>query len=239
MPLYFYLLLGSLAYPLAQSFERRLQMWKKWKAMLPGIAIGAAIFIVWDVLFTEAGFWGFRDEYLLGVDILGLPIEEWAFFIVIPYCCIFVYECVIYFIPGDVLSKVKFPIGMVFLLFAAVMAIVFRDNWYTLTAFGFLAGVLAVNIFLLKSPWFGRFLIAWSIAAIPFLVVNGVLTGSWIEGEVVWYNEAEMIGVRLGTIPFEDYFYGMGLVLIDVTIYEALLKRWKRSTTDEGLVALT
>ena len=232
MYIYLYLHLATLAYPMAQSFERRLKYWRKWKALFPGIAVGLTIFIIWDILFTEAGFWGFNPEYLIGVDLLGLPIEEWLFFVTVPYACIFIYECVIYFIPKDILSGVKMPIGVVFMLGSATMAIVFYDQWYTTTAFGFLALVLAVNLFVLKSVWMGRFFIAWAIAAIPFFLVNGVLTGSWIEGEVVWYNDAENLGIRIGTIPFEDYFYGMGLMLIDVTIYEILLKRWTEQPTE-------
>jgi len=41
---------------------------------------------------------------------------------------------------------------------------------------------------------------------IPFIIVNGILTGTGIEGEAVLYNDAENLGLRMGTIPFKTAF---------------------------------
>ena len=56
------------------------------------------LFIPWDIWFTDIGVWWFRDDYITGWKIFLLPIEEWLFFIVVPYACIFIYEVLIYFI---------------------------------------------------------------------------------------------------------------------------------------------
>ena len=56
----------------------------------------------------------------------------------------------------------------------------------------------------------------------PFMIVNGMLTGTAMPGEVVWYNNSETMGIRILTIPLEDFFYGFNLMLLNVTLYEAL-----------------
>jgi len=62
------------------------------------------------------------------------------------------------------------------------------------------------------------FLVSYAICLIPFLVVNGFLTAI----PVVLYNDAENLGRRIYTIPFEDCFYGMLLVLMNVVLFEKL-----------------
>jgi lycopene cyclase domain-containing protein len=70
----------------------------------------------------------------------------------------------------------------------------------------------------------GRFYLAYAVCLVPFFVVNGILTGSFIEEEVVWYNNEENLGIRLFTIPVEDVVYGMLLILMNVTFMEAIRK---------------
>jgi lycopene cyclase domain-containing protein len=60
---------------------------------------------------------------------------------------------------------------------------------------------------------------------LPFLMVNGVLTGSLIDAPIVWYNDAENLGIRIFTIPVEDVFYGMGLVLLNILLTETFLPK--------------
>ncbi|WP_369692175.1 lycopene cyclase domain-containing protein [Formosa haliotis] len=49
-----------------------------------------------------------------------------------------------------------------------------------------------------------------------FLLSNGLLTGSFLEAPIVWYNDAENLGFRLFTIPIEDSIYGLLLIFLNI-----------------------
>jgi lycopene cyclase domain-containing protein len=54
----------------------------------------AAMFITWDLLATEAGHWRFDPAQTFSVRWWGLPLEEYAFFFVIPLAGILTFEAV-------------------------------------------------------------------------------------------------------------------------------------------------
>lgn len=76
-----------------------------------------------------------------------------------------------------------------------------------------------------KPAWLGRAYFAYSILLFPFLLVNGLLTGSMLDEPVVWYNHARNLDVRIATIPVEDVFYGLLMFLVVLTVYEARLAK--------------
>jgi lycopene beta-cyclase len=61
---------------------------------LPLVVPVAVVFLAWDLIATAAGHWWFSDDYTLRPRLLGLPIEEFAFFLVVPMCALLTYEAV-------------------------------------------------------------------------------------------------------------------------------------------------
>ena len=91
---YFLILTVALAGPLALSFDKRVAFYKKWKQLFTAMLFPAFLYIIWDIYFTANGVWSFNENYVCGIKLFNLPIEEVLFFFVVPYCCVFIYECI-------------------------------------------------------------------------------------------------------------------------------------------------
>jgi lycopene cyclase domain-containing protein len=216
---YALLLAASLAVPLARSFEPRIRFWKKWRALFAGIAVMMLIYIPWDILFTQKGVWAFNHQYVSGLFIAGLPIEEWLFFIIISYCVVFTYEVVKLFLPGLRFPRGSFWISIVLGVLFLSLAVVNTHQLYTLVVM-LVAGLLALlqPVFRSHRTWLSHFYLTYLITLIPFFLVNGVLTSF----PVVTYNDLENFGIRLYSIPIEDSVYLLGMMYIVVAVYEKL-----------------
>ncbi|MBL0128394.1 MAG: lycopene cyclase domain-containing protein [Flavobacteriales bacterium] len=222
MERYYYLGLDlfSIAFPLAASFEPRIAYWRKWRGLFTGMAVMMVVFIAWDVVFAANGVWGFSSRYTLGVDIFGLPLEEWLFFLAIPYSCVYLYEVMRYAVRRDVLARVARPLSIVLIVLLALVGLLYFDRVYTAVTFLCTAALLAVHVFALKSNYLGRFYIGYAVSLVPFFIINGILTGWLLPEPIVWYNDAENLGLRMNTIPVEDSVYLLFFLLLTITFYE-------------------
>jgi lycopene cyclase domain-containing protein len=226
MSTYFIVLACSIIVPFAASFDKRIAFHLRWKYFFPAVLISASLFLVWDILFTKMGVWGFNPMHVQGWYVLALPVEEILFFIFIPYACVFSYEALKLLADDTWFKKQASIITCVLAVICLANILLFYPRAYPTATFTLLLSLLGINFFVLKPDYLGRFYLSYAIMSIPFLAVNGVLTGSLIEQEVVWYNPNQIIGLRIGTIPFEDYFYGLLLMLLTTNIYEMLMKKF-------------
>ncbi len=222
--LYLLLNIGTISIPFIFTFHPKLQFQRRWKGFFAGIALVSTFFVLWDIWFTSIGIWGFNSEYLLGINVFNLPLEEVLFFVCIPYACVYTYHCLDVLIDGKRFETVGWYAAIALCAFSVVMALQFYDRLYTVTTFSLLALTLIVLV-RQRAAYLGMFLVSWVVLQVPFFLVNGVLTGSWIDDQVVWYNPHQQIDIRLGTIPFEDTFYGLLLCLGIVAVMERISPR--------------
>ncbi len=219
--LYFYLLLISVAYPLLQSFEKKLKYYKKFKSLGVATLTMMLLFIPWDIWFTKYEIWWFNSEYITGAKLWHLPIEEILFFVIIPFACVFIYEVVIYFFKPEKLKELPRIFFGFLALLLVVLAIIFNEQAYTFYNFGLTAFalILLVNF---KPKWLNTFFVSYWITLVPFLLINGALTGLFTRNAVVNYNPDEIIGIRIFTIPIEDSIYNLLMFLLVIWMYEKL-----------------
>jgi lycopene cyclase domain-containing protein len=219
--LYLWIDLAVIAPTLALSFDKHVAFYKQWPYVIPAILISALAFILWDIPFTEAGVWGFNPDYLVGIDFFGLPIEEHLFFICIPYSCIFLYECLRVYFPGFGKFNVGTTVWLGLAVLLGLFAMLNTDKSYTLINF-LIGSVVLLLLLIFKPDWRNRFASFYLVALIPFLLVNGILTGAVTTEPIVWYNSEEILGIRLITIPLEDTVYCLSLLVIPIAIMERL-----------------
>jgi lycopene cyclase domain-containing protein len=210
---YGWVIIGTIIGPFCLSFDKKVAFYKRIPSLFPALLVVGIIFLVWDDFFTRNGVWGFTPTYLTGFYISKLPIEEVLFFLVVPYACVFIYACLESYFPLLKAEKTSRIFAYLFLGIAIIMIVYNPYNWYTVSACSLSILLTVIVYFIRKEIWFERFVVTYLIALIPFLIVNGILTGAITENPIVWYSEKHIIGLRIYTIPIEDLFYNYAMLL--------------------------
>lgn len=215
MEKYYYLLIDffTILFPFVLSFDKKVSFYKSWSSVFKGLLFGGILFLVWDHFFTINAIWSFNPMYISGIHIASLPIEEVLFFLLIPYACLFIWHCVEAYFPKSIGLKFVKPVWIALLLLSIFMMIIFYDRMYTLVTFGLLS-LITIYFIWKEKPWHSSFIIGYLISLIPFLIVNGLLTSI----PIVLYNDMENVGFRWGTIPFEDSFYMLALLMLNAVV---------------------
>ncbi len=221
---YFLILAASIVGPLALSFDKKVAFYKKWKAVFGAMLLPALFYILWDAFFAHLSVWFFNEKYITGLYIFNLPVEEVLFFFVVPYCCTFIYECVRCYFPLLQKNTISNTILKILALGLLIIGLLHPKLYYTASTSVLLA--IFIAIVLVFSTYFKSFnntafLISYAIILVPFLIINGLLTAI----PVITYNNAFNTDVRIYTIPVEDVFYGMLLVLMNIVGYEKIIHR--------------
>ena len=230
MSLYLKVLLFSFAIPFMASFSSKVKFNNYYSSLFLALLSSSIPFILWDICFTYLGVWGFNSEYHSGILLTNLPIEEVLFFHIIPFCCLFTYFVLKKFDKFNL--RYNNVVLRLFSLILLVIGLMFYEKAYTLTVC-LLSALVMLNISFSKAKLNGYFFSTYIlISLIPFIIVNGILTG-YIDfnNPPVWYNNAEIIGLRFLTIPVEDFLYNFVLMYINYMLFEFYCRRKQKDTT--------
>jgi lycopene cyclase domain-containing protein len=188
-------------------------IWNHLKPMLIAIAIPAIPFLLWDALVTGT-HWHFNPEYVSGIKIINLPIEEILFFITVPFACLFTWEMIIRRVKEKQINLQWLRLLLYLALPAGIYFFSIGKQYTGLTlSFIFLANI--VDQFLKTNLLFDRRFYFYLLLIVIFtLIFNGYLT--WRP--VVTYGVEYQLDFRIITIPVEDFFYGISLLWMNINI---------------------
>lgn len=218
---YYYLLIDffTIIFPFLLSFDKKVAFYKHWKPLFKGLLIGGLIFLIWDHIFTINNVWSFNENYITGIRIASLPIEEVLFFLVVPYACVFVVYCIEAYFPKISNFKNFRYFWLITFIFSVFMIVGYSDRMYTFVTFVLLS-ILSLWFFIKYKKWHAYFIVGYIISLIPFFIVNGLLTSI----PIVLYDDTENIAFRWFTIPFEDSFYMLALLMLNTLIMKWNIK---------------
>ena len=205
--------------PVAVQFNRHIKYVSHWRTKLLTNGIVMIPYIIWDVLVTGS-HWRFNEAYTLDFRLLGLPIEEWLFFLTVPFGCLLVWETLPH--TDQWLTHLKSLRHIRTVLSLALPTGVWigsTGKQYTgLVILCF--GLVAVADILLKTDLLlqRKTYLYLAIVAGLILVFNGYLTAR----PIVLYGETSQSGYRILTIPVEDFGYGFTLMLFNAMVYQKL-----------------
>jgi lycopene cyclase domain-containing protein len=219
MNLYTLLNFAVISVPVAFSFDKKVAYYRRWPAVFLSVITVGVPFILWDIEASMRGDWSFSEQYAGAFRVAALPIGEILFFIFVPFSCLFLFEVMGAYIKD---KRVNIPkvVGLAAAVAALIVALIFRANHYTLRVF------IAFALFLLLVSFTNllqrrQFWLYMGISMVAFLVVNTILTAL----PIVEYNPDAIFGIRVITIPLEDFFYNFALLGFNALVFMLLRER--------------
>lgn len=203
--------------PFVASFYPKHAFYKDWKPFIKANILVGFLFVVWDYFFTKAGIWGFNEDYITGIHLGNLPIEEVLFFICIPYACVFSYFAFQYVLKRNPLKHFHRIVTYILITLFLVIGVLNINKLYT--SITFLSTGLFLTFLIFRKVNLSYHYLNYGFILPFFVLSNGVLTGSFLVEPIVWYDDSENLGIRLFNIPVEDSVYGMLLIFMNIELY--------------------
>lgn len=186
------------------------------RAAVRATLLAALPFIAWDVA-VAGRHWSFADAHVLGPRVLGLPLEEWGFFLAVPLACLLLWESAIATRHATAVPRLRAIHRWSLVLLVPALAAALAGREYTALALAALPCAAlfdhALGVRMLQDRR------AWAyLAAVVLLmtVCNGYLTAR----PIVVYDLRYQLDLRVGTVPIEDYGFGLALVIAVTSLYE-------------------
>jgi lycopene cyclase domain-containing protein len=173
-------------------------------------------FLIWDGLVTTH-WWDFNQSFVLHqYTFFKLPIEEILFFITVPFALLTLTENLHQRIKEPKIEEKKSLVYMYYSIKGVLIVVtgitLFQGYYYT----SFITGALFFAI--RRTIIFNKiYSIGIGLTALTTLLFNYYLTAL----PIVTYNQVYKTNAMIGTIPLEDFGYGILLyIAVVLIVYE-------------------
>lgn len=205
------------------SLERmRVNFRQFWNPLFKAIFIQFIVMVVWDHFFVILDVWVYSKEYRIGKEFWELPIENYFYYILIPYFYFFIYECLNKYVK-DYLRRSALYISLMLIIFLLLILWFNYEKLYTATAAVLAIYILINHILVFRSHqrYLGRLYVTYLVTLIPFMILNGML----ISLPMIHYNFQTITLYFIRGIPFENFIHHFIMLMIVITIYENIKKK--------------
>lgn len=235
---YFFLLAGCILLTLPLEVVLKARVYARFLIALKAISLPAMLYLIWDIFATHFDHWSFSKQHASDIRIFSLPIEEYAFFLVVPICALLTYEAVGNLKPS--LDKERatlnewmfFVIGFSILGFGTFLwrisslELLIPERIFPFYTLATTAICSILLIWILKNETrrtivgSQRYFLTLLICLFFMIPMNGLLT--ILSDPVVSYSAN--FGPRMFLdIPMEDFFYGSALIAWVIIRWEKYL----------------
>jgi lycopene cyclase domain-containing protein len=98
---YLVLMAACLLATLPLELTLKAGVYRRPRRWLAAVAPVLLVFSLWDWVAIRRGHWTYSQRYTTGVELLGLPLEELVFFVVVPTCALLTYQAVVRLLPSN------------------------------------------------------------------------------------------------------------------------------------------
>lgn len=205
--------------PIFFGIQKKFNFRDKFKPAITSIFLTSLPFLIWDSLVTDI-HWRFNENFIIGIKLFSLPIEEIMFFYSVPLASLFLWEMIIQNSKDKVLIENEhFRFWGTLLLISSVVFVIL-GKIYTSLVFLSVFLTFFIDSRLTKLYKQKKFWLLIAMVAGFILLFNGYLTAR----PVVLYSPDFMVNFRIITIPIEDFGYGFSLIYFAIIVYEKLKK---------------
>jgi lycopene cyclase domain-containing protein len=97
---YLALMAGCLLVTLPLELVLKAGVYRRPRRWLAAVLPVFLAFSLWDWLAIRRNHWSYSSTYTSGIDLLGVPLEELVFFLVVPTCALLTYQAVVRLLPA-------------------------------------------------------------------------------------------------------------------------------------------